>query len=69
MKVTIELSLDNAAFDEDPTLELSRIMETVTGKVARQLQREDGCLCIAAEIDDKLLDINGNTVGFVKLEK
>jgi len=69
MKVTIELSMDNAAFEENPTLELSRIMETVTGKVARQLQREDGCLCIADEIDDKLMDINGNTVGFVKLEK
>lgn len=69
MKLTIELEMDNAAFDENPTLELSRIMETVAGKVSRQLQREDGCICVALEIDDKLLDANGNTVGFVRLEK
>lgn len=69
MKLTIELEMDNAAFDENPTLELSRIMETVAVKVSRQLQREDGCICVALEIDDKLLDANGNTVGFVRLEK
>ena len=69
MKLTIEIEMGNAAFQDDPTLELSRIMETVAGKISRQLQREDGCICVALEIDDKLLDRNGNTVGFVKLEK
>lgn len=69
MKLTIEIEMSNAAFQENPTLELSRTMDTVAGKVSRQLQREDGCICVALEIDDKLKDINGNTVGFVKLEK
>jgi len=69
MKLTIEIGMDNTAFQDDPTLELSRIMDTVAGKVSRQLQREDGCICVALEIDDKLLDTNGNTVGFVRLDK
>jgi len=66
MKIEITIDTDNAAFEDDPG-ELRRILDTVTAKVTSQLAREPGCVCDAPEIDDKLLDINGNTVGRVRV--
>jgi hypothetical protein len=52
-KLIIEINLENAAFDEDPTIEVHRILEEY-GKWAE----ETGGLNKA-----NLRDINGNTVG------
>jgi hypothetical protein len=72
VELTIKISMDDAAFEESHT-ELERILGKVNGKVARLLDRAEGCLCDADEgdmtIDDKLLDSNGNTVGRVRLSR
>lgn len=67
MKLKVTIDMDNDAFVEDPMGELERILWTVRNKVERQLCRAEDCLCDAPEIDDKLLDINGNTIGKVVL--
>jgi hypothetical protein len=69
MKIKIEVDCKNAALHENLEVELRRILNTATDKVLRQLERDDRCICEALESDDKLLDINGNTVGFLKLER
>jgi hypothetical protein len=76
MKVYIEIEMDSievvmgsAAFEHRArTSELHRILSMVASKVGDQLRRPDS-LCDAPEAADKLLDINGNTVGSVRLEK
>ena len=67
MKVTLEINCDGAAFDEDPIGEIRRILSKAPMKVLNQLRRPES-LCDAPEASDKLLDINGNTVGFVRVE-
>lgn len=66
-KLTIQIELKNASFEDDPAPEIKRILSSAIGKVRRQLDRAES-LCKAPEADDKLLDINGNTVGTIKLE-
>lgn len=63
MKLVIEIEMDNAAFEgfRAPS-EVHRILKTVSRMVKSRM------LCGKPEINDKLRDINGNTVGFVKLE-
>lgn len=67
MRLVIEIELDNDAFANEPELEVGRILDTCGGKFFRQLSRVGGCLCDASEVDDKLLDVNGNTVGSIRL--
>lgn len=66
-KVTIEIELENAAFEDDLEGELTRILSVCTRKVLRQSRRSPDTVCTAAESDDVLLDINGNTVGTIAL--
>jgi len=68
MRVLIEIDCRNSAFDhlED---ELARILSLCSAKIARQLERDPGCVCEAPEADDKLLDSNGNTVGTIRVER
>jgi hypothetical protein len=74
MKLIIEIEMDNDAFDFvgggefNAAHELSRILRDVPNKMVAQLRRP-ASLCDAPEAADKLLDINGNTVGSVRLEK
>lgn len=68
MRVIIEVECDNAAFDEYPIREIKRILLTCPKKILEQAKRKP-CLCDAPESADKLMDSNGNTVGFVKLER
>ena len=68
MKLFIEIEMNNAAFDGDPLPEVVRLLEQAVGKVAMQLVRPEATVCDAPESTDKLLDINGNTVGSVRLE-
>ena len=68
MKIKIEIDCENDALHNDPEGELRRILGMVPNKILKQLERDGRCICEAKESSDKLLDINGNTVGFVKLE-
>lgn len=68
MKVTLEINMDNAAFEDNP-FELRSLLLIAATKVENQMMRDENVICIAPEADDKILDSNGNTVGFVKLEK
>ena len=63
MHIKIELDTDNDAFKHGQLYhELRRLFESCLGKIKRQRRRAPA-LCDAPEVDDKLLDINGNTVG------
>jgi hypothetical protein len=53
--------MGNDAFAEDPCAELKRILNVVNGKVAKV----DG----RGKINDNLVDINGNSVGRVRLNR
>lgn len=52
MRLKIIIDMDNAAFEDDPG-ELARILETIPLKIEQQ--------------KEKLFDINGNTVGRIKI--
>jgi hypothetical protein len=56
MKVKIEISCDNAAFENDPATEVERILRNLTGK----LRLPGDSL--------NLFDINGNKVGKLEWE-
>lgn len=68
MKIKIEFSTDNAAFEDSPS-EIHFVLAQIARKVQSQVARAEGCLCTAAEADDKLLDSNGNTVGSVEIDE
>jgi hypothetical protein len=68
MKIKVEIDCDNAALHDDLEGELTRILNTVPGKICKQLERDGRCICEAKESSDKLMDANGNTVGYVRLE-
>ena len=65
MKVTIEINCDNAAFGDNPEYEAGRILEEFGGKIRK------GYLAFAAYANGldvvTLRDINGNTVGAMKV--
>lgn len=65
MKVTIEIEMDNASFEDAPISELRRVLLTVPTKVREQMRRKPS-LCDAPEASDKLCDYNGNTIGSVR---
>ena len=53
-KVTIEIDIDNSAFEEDPKFELDRILKEIIGR---------------GDLNYSLRDYNGNKVGFIKIEE
>ena len=55
--IRLLIDTQNATFDEYPELELARIFRVLSD------QLEHG------QIPEKLIDINGNTVGYVHLEQ
>ena len=65
MKVTVEFSIDSAAFEEDLPQQVFDTLVQAAGKAVRQLGREPGCICTHNEADDVLKDANGNTIGTV----
>lgn len=67
MKIKIEINCNGTALHDDLAGELDRILGTATSKVVAQLERSGRCICEALESTDKLLDINGNTVGTVEV--
>ena len=62
MKLTIEIKMDNAAFDEGPETEAARILR----ELAEQL--EDNWYFAKMDNELPLIDINGNRVGSVRVE-
>ena len=65
MKVVVMFETDSAAFEE-LFPEIGQLFAQAQRKLARQLMRIPS-LCDAPEADDVLLDLNGNTVGSVKI--
>lgn len=57
-RITISLETGNAAFDGGPGAEVARILQALAQRFA------DG----AADDGDGLRDVNGNTVGTVKIK-
>lgn len=68
MKIRVEIECVNSIFEDDFHREVKRICRSIPGKVMKQLERPQ-CICDAPEVSDKLMDINGNTVGSVRLVK
>jgi len=61
MKAVIKINMDNAAFDPEPSIELGRILREVADEVD-PWPIKPGSRMI-------LRDINGNTVGELKVSK
>jgi hypothetical protein len=59
MRFTLELDMDNAAFDDDESYELAAILERITEKV----RTDWGSRLITGPV----LDTNGNTVGRLEI--
>lgn len=57
MKATIQIQMDNAAFDDEPATELARILRKLAEKIEQGSDREN------------LRDHNGNRVGEFLIEK
>lgn len=68
VKIEVEIDCENAAFDPDPLPEIHRLLVQLPWKVRAILARPDA-VCDAPEADDKLIDLNGNTVGSFKVER
>lgn len=66
MILKVVLHCDSAAFDENPFMEIARILSKVPEKIRKQLV-EDAELDGPTESESKLLDLNGNTVGRLTL--
>jgi len=67
MNIEIKINCDDDALHSNFKRELRRILNTIPDKICEQLERDGRCVCEALESADKLLDINGNTVGVVKV--
>ncbi len=69
MRITIEFECDNAAFEDDFDGAVRRTLAQARTKIAAQKLRDQDAICKHPEHIDKLLDINGNTIGTVALER
>jgi hypothetical protein len=61
MKVTIKIDCANAAFEDDPALEVARILEDLAHRAGL------GGLSPGDRL--KAIDVNGNTVGDLKVTR
>ena len=59
LKITIRM--DNAAFDQDAGVDAGRILRLLAENVA--------CYGASYDLDEKLRDLNGNTVGEAKVTR
>ena len=62
MKLKIEITMNNAAFDMDPGIEAARILRELGEHL------EGGGYCSGSP-KQNLRDLNGNTVGFAKVTR
>lgn len=68
MKVFIEFECDNADFEDSFEGALRCVLSSCITKVLKQRSRS-ASVCTAPEAADKLYDVNGNTIGYVRLLK
>ena len=61
MKCAIEISMDNAAFGDEPGIELGRILHDVADELSSLREEEIGTRNVR--------DVNGNAVGKVTIAK
>ena len=61
-KLVIEIKLDNAAFDDDTSGEVSRILSELANDI------RDGGMDQCLDSGKKIMDVNGNTVGFCRVK-
>lgn len=65
MKFTCDITMDNAAFDPDPLLELSRLLTNA----ARTFKQLEGYDPLGWDVSTgRLIDCNGNIVGSYTIE-
>lgn len=57
MRFTLEIKMDNAAFEDDPSCEVSRILRDAAKRI-------DGHPHFSPGHEQPLYDINGNHVGY-----
>jgi hypothetical protein len=69
VRLKLELTCSGAAFADDFAGELERILSSVKDKALKQLAREPGCVCKAAEDPDILRDSSGNRVGTLSVTR
>jgi hypothetical protein len=69
MKVSIEFECGDDALSTDFENEVRYVLDRAKYKLVEQFDRVPATVCTAPEAADKLLDSNGNTIGFVRLEK
>jgi hypothetical protein len=72
LKIKIEIDTDNASFEDDFYGQLRNLMEQAYEKVIVQISRNndhEGFVDLGLTLDasDKLLDVNGNSVGIVRI--
>jgi hypothetical protein len=62
METTIKIKMDNAAFDDDPSVEVARILRDLAKKI-------DGHPHFSPGFDCAILDQNGNEVGYCQVKE
>jgi hypothetical protein len=62
MYTQIKIEMDNAAFEDDPTAEVARILREVAKRI-------DGHPHFSPGHDQPLRDANGNEVGYITVEE
>lgn len=63
MKLTIEIDMDGAAFEDNP-YEIERVLATVGQRVRWSRREQDGPVITYDQYPDRRVkDVNGNTVG------
>jgi hypothetical protein len=67
MKITIQFYTDDASFEDDFHEAIKHALDQAKKKIRVQLKRPKS-LCDAPEAADKIIDVNGNTIGYVSLE-
>jgi hypothetical protein len=68
MKITIEFDTDNAAFEDNPTLEVKELLEQASNKITGLVTHMEG-YTFYTERTENLYASNGNSVGAVKVER
>ncbi len=68
MKISLEFETNTAAFGRAWAMAVRSVLLQASRKAA-VLRRRKAVLCTAPEEEDKLRDINGNTIGWIKVEE
>lgn len=68
MRIVISFDCDNASFEDDFFGAVKHALAQASRKIAAQHRRPKATVCTALEAEDKILDVNGNTIGKVSVE-